>query len=327
MSNARTESISILLRVMHENELDPLITFTTVIGMERIVQETFLGETLERLLTVAAGEACVTIEEMIAEFRSLFYGTKKKGKMGVCKVKSSSPSVFQNAKKKLALSMYMASVSKHHPQFPSLMQVIYQGKDLRCGARVHHIHTHAQNFLISARDMLMSPNPPLAVMEVPNVLQGTRKFYVDWDMKLDKLSFLHGTMSQRIDQARKLALQAPSKICQIFIAIGYISSETQVQIVVKEGSRPSVDGTDIAKISFHFITNIFGTSGQIQTISTGFINYIKEHAGTLSGILADTDAPIDRIDLMNGFESLVGVDMHPFSNPEQGLAIGFSRKH
>jgi hypothetical protein len=134
-------------------------------------------------------------------------------------------------------------------------------------------------------------------------------------------------VSEKIDQARELALQTPAKICQIFIALGYISADTLVQIVIKEGSRPPVDGSEIEKISFHFITNLYGTVDQMRTLAKAFFQYLEKHAGTLSSVLASSDARIDKIDAMNGYESLIGVDMHPYSNPEQGLAMGFSRKH
>jgi hypothetical protein len=100
-----------------------------------------------------------------------------------------------------------------------------------------------------------------------------------------------------------------------------------VQIVIKEGSRAKIIGGDIEKISFHFVTNLFGTTGQMKTLSSGLFRYIAQHGGTLSGILSGDVGSIGGIDTMNGFESLVGVDMHPYSNPEQGLAMGFSRKH
>jgi hypothetical protein len=145
-------------------------------------------------------------------------------------------------------------------------------------------------------------------------------------MTVERLVFLKGSVSERVDQARELALKVPAKICAIFIDLGYIASDALVQIVIKEGSQSKVHGMHIEKISFHFVFNLFGTSGQIRTVSNGLFQYIQQHAGTLSTILANGDACIAEIDGTNGYECLIGIDLHPFSNPEQGLAMGFSRK-
>jgi hypothetical protein len=327
MNTTHDECLSILLRVMHENKLDPLMIFITVVGMERMGTDTCIGPQLEQLLILAANEANMTVDAMISLFRGRFYGTKKEGKIGVRKMTSMGEAFWQNAKKRLVLSLYLESVPTESVQFPSLVQVIYPGSDSKSGARVHHMYRYPQDCIVACRDMIVSRNAPLSIMEVPNPLQGTRKWYIDWDMKMAKLAFLKGTVTERIGQARELALQTPAKICQIFIDLGYISADTLVQVVIKEGSRPVVGGFHIEKISFHFIFNLFGTSGQMQTLSDGLFQYLKEHAGTLSTILADGTTPINETYSMNGYECLVGMDMHPYSNPEQGLAMGFSRKH
>jgi hypothetical protein len=326
MNTPHNDSLPILLRVMHENKLDPLMVFITIVGMELMGTDTCMGSQFEQLLIVAASESNMTMDAMIASFRGCFYGTKREGKMGVCKVSFVGQVFWQNAKKKTVLSMYLDSTPTESAQFPSLIQVIYPGNDSKSGARVHHVYKFPQNCIVACRDMIVSPNAPLSIMEVPHQLQGTRKWYIDWDMKVAKLVFLRGTVAARVDQARELALQTPAKICQIFMDLGYIEAGTLVQVVIKEGSRPAVGGSEIEKISFHFIFNLFGTSGQMQTLSNGLFQYLEEHAGTLSAILSDGTTPINEIDSMNGYECLVGVDMHPYSNPEQGLAMGFSRK-
>jgi hypothetical protein len=175
--------------------------------------------------------------------------------------------------------------------------------------------------------MLCDDHPPLAIMEVPNKLQGCGKFYIDWDMKMDKLAFLTGTLSERIEAARALALQAPAKICEIFIELGYISDQTRVQVVIKEGSRAKVGGTDISKISFHFIFNLYGTTAQLTSVWKGLFAFIDKRAGTLGSVLRGGTDVIADVDGMHGYSSLIGVDTHPYSNPEQGLAVGFSKKH
>jgi hypothetical protein len=326
MLAAHQHTLLVLQRVLRENDLDLMNVFITVVSMERVAAETLIGKRVVHLLTLVAEEASVSVDAIISLFREGFYGTKQDGKMGVCKVKSSGEVMWKNARKKVVLQLYLDKLFTDGSQFPSLIQVIYAGKDSKSGARVHHVYKYSQDCIISCRDMIIGRGAPLSIMEVPNQLQGTAKFYIDWDMKLERLVFLKGSVSERVDQARELALQVPAKICAIFIDLGYISSDAHVQIVIKEGSRSKVDGVDIDKISFHFIFNLFGTSGQIVTISEGLFQYIRDHAGTLSTLLANNNACIVEIDALNGYECFLGIDMHPYSNPEQGLAMGFSRK-
>jgi hypothetical protein len=279
------------------------------------------------LLALVANEASVTVLDVISLFRSSFYGTKKEGKTGVHKIKSARNVAWMQAKKKNVLDMYLIDVPAPVCHCPSLIQVIYAGSDSKSGARVHQVYRHAQDCIVACRDMIVSRQAPLAIMEVPHTLQGTKKFYIDWDMKQKRLVFLEGTVLERVQQARELALQVPAKVCEFFLKLGYIERDALVQIVIKEGSRPMVDGLEIEKISFHFVFNLLGTSAQIKNISDGFFQHLKEDAGTLSQILANGDVPIHEIDSTNGYGCLVGVDLHAHSNPEQGLAMGFSRKH
>jgi hypothetical protein len=109
--------------------------------------------------------------------------------------------------------------------------------------------------------------------------------------------------------------------------LGYISSDAHVQIVIKEGSRAKVGSAAIHKISFHFVYNLLGTTSQLTGMWKGLFAYLTKHGGTLSTVLREPSAPIDNLSAMHGYGSLVGIDMHPHSNPEQGLAMGFSKKH
>lgn len=326
MDEPRNIALSILLAFMHENEIDPLVIFTTILSVSILTTETFVGPKLEHVLGLAADAASMSTDKVISLFRDSFYGTKKEGKTGVSKVHYHGVVAWKQSKKKMVLQLYLENSPLECCRFPSLIQVIYAGHDSKSGARVHHVYRHSQDCIIACRDMMMCRSPPLSVMEVPNQLQGTNKWYIDWDMKLARLVFLKGTVSERIDKARELAFSVPATISKIFIALGYISSDTVVQVVIKEGSRPLVGGVDINKISFHFIFQFFGTFGQIRTISDGFLQFLKEYAGTLSAILTGAEDAIDSIESMNGYECLVGVDLHPYSNPEQGLAMGFSKK-
>jgi hypothetical protein len=198
------EKVVSFLKTMDERELDPLLAFVTVIGMERIAKETCLGPALEVLLLSTAENACVTVEELLSSFRGLFYGTKREGKMGVSKVRSVGEAMWRHSKKKHVMQMYLDSPgrlsSECSLQLPCLIQIIYAGKDRRSGARVHQIFKNAQDGIIACRDMLLERNPPLALMEVPTLLQGMSKFYVDWDMTLTRLEFLEGSLAERVDQ-------------------------------------------------------------------------------------------------------------------------------
>jgi hypothetical protein len=312
-----------LLHVMDQHSIDPFVIFSTVIGKERLDCETLVGKEFWEYLSIAASANDSTVDTMISDFRGCFYGLQRDGMMGVKKVRQEGVNVWKHAKKKMVLEIYLQGLEKGLPQMPSLVQVVYVGKDQTSGARVHQIFKNPQDMLVACRDMFLSQVPPLSILEVPNEVQGTCKFYIDWDMTIDRLPFLGGC----VESARRLALQAPAKICQVFVELGYISPETEVQIVIKEGSRAKVVGGGIHKISFHFITNLFGTLGQMRTLSSGLFQYLEKHGGTLSDVLSATDAPIYEIDTMNGYESLIGVDKHPYSNPEQGLAMAFSRKH
>jgi hypothetical protein len=316
-----------LLVAMQNKGLDPFFVFTLVLGIDRVANETSLGARFAELLVVTAGEASVTVDEMITAYRCLFYGTSVEGKLSVRKVKSTGVVVWKDSKKKNVLLLYLQSLEVGVPHMPTLVQVIYTGKDMRSGARVHHIFKNIQDAIVTCKEMFLSSNPPLAIMEVPNSMQGSSRFYVDWDMKLQHLVFLVGTHAERVFQARELALGAPAKISEIFMALGYISSDTNLQVVVKEGSRAAVGETNIAKISFHFIWNLYGTTSQMKELSNGLFTYLAKHGGTLSSILREGGVEILDIDNTNGYGSLVGIDMHPYSNPEQGLAMAFSRKH
>jgi hypothetical protein len=319
--------VEVLLKVMDEKQLDPFLVFTTVVDVEPMAHDTCIGSQLDELLVLAASEASVTVSEMIDAFRDLFYGTKKEGRMGVSRVRSTDAVTWKHAKKKEVLLLYLHSTAMGSPQMPMLLQIIYTGKDKYSGARVHQVFKNAQDGIVACQQMFLSEAPPLAIMEVPNKIQGTGKFYIDWDMKLDKLLFLEGTPSERVEQARELALQTPPKVCAIFIELGYVSNDADVQIVIKEGSRASVGGDEITKISFHFVFSLFGTSAQMTVMWNGLFSYLDQHGGCLSSVLREPSAAINDISGMNGYGGLVGVDMHPYSNPEQGLAMGFSKKH
>jgi hypothetical protein len=312
--------IQMLLKVFEEKEIDSFLLFATVAGMHRLSH-------LEELLMLAAQQHGVTVEELIASYRRLFYGTKKEGKLGVYKVRSSNIVSWGHSKKKEVLLLYLKGVEMEYPHTPTLIQVIFAGNDMYSGARTHRIFKNPQDAIVMCQSMLCDANPPLSIMEVPNKIQGTGKFYIDWDMTIDKLMFIEGTLLERVIQARDLALAAPAKICEIFVELGYISADTDIQIVIKEGSRPKVGCTTIHKISFHFIYNIFGTTAQMTSAWKGLFTYLENHGGTLSSILHGSGEPINDIQGMHGYGSLIGIDLHPYSNPEQGLAMGFSRKH
>jgi hypothetical protein len=53
---------------------------------------------------------------------------------------------------------------------------------------------------------------------------------------------------------------------------------------------------------------------------------IQQNCAPLHNILTNDGTSIDTLDGMTGYESLVGLDRHPYSNTEQGLATAFSRK-
>ena len=71
-------------------------------------------------------------------------------------------------------------------------------------------------------------------MEVPTPIQDTMKFYIDWDMRLSRLSCITGTLLERVVQARTLALETPCIICRILQDNGWLDENDCVQVVVKE---------------------------------------------------------------------------------------------
>jgi hypothetical protein len=129
--------VETLLHAMEASELDPFLVFATVLGMDRMARETCMGAQLEALLVLAAKDSGVAIEDMIASYRDLFYGTRQEGKMGVHKVQSSSVATWGHPKKKEVLLLYLQSVVVDTPQMPTLVQIIYVGLNLSSGARTH----------------------------------------------------------------------------------------------------------------------------------------------------------------------------------------------
>lgn len=105
--------------------------------------------------------------------------------------------------------------------------------------------------------------------------------------------------------------------------IGIFNDSDNFKIVYTGTRRTAEDW----KLSFHFIFQILLTMDQFIAVWKLFVNYIEDNFATISASLSDGKAHIDEIETMHGYECLIGVDKHPYLNPEQGLAMGFSRKN
>jgi hypothetical protein len=196
-----TSVVELMLKYMASKNLDPWLVFVTVIGMDVMARETCVGTQLEPLLVRAASERQVTVEHMLSDYRKLFYGTKKEGMMGVHRVSNTPLSdTWAHAKKKEVLLLYLQSVEVSTPQMPVLVQIIWAGRDMKSGARTHKIFSNAQDSIIASQEMFCAEKAPLAIMEVPNKTQGIGKFYIDWDMTMERLAFLEGTPCEKIAQ-------------------------------------------------------------------------------------------------------------------------------
>jgi hypothetical protein len=251
------EAVRKTLVFLRQRRVGAFMVFNMMMGGDTTMHTDFV-----RSLKVHIDGMGWTVDEVIAAFKTRFYGSAKEGKLGVGRVRSMCFSTSlkksgQNRKNdvlsayKIEEEAYLGCVGQT-TNFPSLFQLI-----LNTGARytmssitnqpqikrnhastiprrVHEISSIPEEAIVRCRDLLCSPNPPLQIMEVPTYLQGTMKWYIDWDMPLDKLTCFTGTTEERIAAARALALQTPLQIQKLFVSYGFLTPQDEIQVVIKE---------------------------------------------------------------------------------------------
>jgi hypothetical protein len=229
-------------------------------------------------------------------------------------------------------------------------------------------------------------------LQVPSLLQQTQKFYIDWDLKLSDVVARsdvprtnavdeHGSgvpaergeenmqdwvslSASSVETLRALALGTPRAIVSVLRDKSLIEEETNVFVVVKEGSRrvAAAGGNGDYKISFHFVFQLFVTYTQFREIYESIAHFIVHtQAGSdlavalcMDDDLAATPHPPENrgghgsgssegaaeaakrrmfarilscgVQEIDPFDSLIGVDWHPRQNAYQGLACLGSRK-
>jgi hypothetical protein len=199
--------------------------------------------------------------------------------------------------------------------------------------------------LISCKEKILNDSGVISLVEVPNSLQLLHCFYVDWDMLLKDFKFLFDDMPIdkkgirekeliHIDYVRSEAMKTPKVICDLLIKLGYIESETVIQVAVVEGTRWN-EKKNSHKMSIHFIFKILMTRKQYKKVWSDLLDDISSNIPSLGGsysfddiIKKREDGIIDSETLKSMGSSLfplIGMDIHPFHNIEQGLALPFSR--
>ena len=200
----------------------------------------------------------------------------------------------------------------------------------------------------------------MQVIEFPNFMQRTHKFYVDWDKKLseveDQTYFFPGKSSSssggdflqrraKVEKIRQLALGTPCAIMRLLSLCGSPFSSS-VEVFVKEGTRKQnkkrndkeksddgEEGESDWKISFHFVFQILVSSTQFRLIYHRLSQLICKEASSLAVALNLADCENDedgkRVMMTDAmldpaFGALVGVDMHPKQNVFQVRVVHFS---
>lgn len=153
---------------------------------------------------------------------------------------------------------------------------------------------------------------------------------------------------KRVQILREMAMRCPAIVCEILIEMGYIDAEDDVQVVVVEATRLKkkerlpVKGDEAWrergdwKISIHFIFQVLLTRDQFRRVWEALLHHLEEECpwyakcaelmATEKGNMGSPDVKLPANDSMGKYMPLVGMDVHPYHNAEQGLALPFSRK-
>lgn len=168
MEMEKTVVRDIFLQHMSDEGLDPLLIFAMVMGRENVLNGTSIGEGFVEAVSKTCILSGFSEKDVINVFRTLFHGTKREGKLNICKRRkgnSSETELWRDSKKKVVQQKYLNDM-KEKSMFGCLLQIIYKGKDNSSGARVHLIFREPQTCIVECRDMLVGQNPPLGIMEV-----------------------------------------------------------------------------------------------------------------------------------------------------------------
>jgi hypothetical protein len=330
-----------LLDIVEEHGMDPLMIFAAVIPRENLVSETLFGMDVFRYLEVLFTLHGYSIDDAVASFKPIFHRTAFDGFRGILKTRGLSASGTKIFSMKMSSSrkndmmidyMKQCKIVGFTASCASIVQLVQMRdqKEVDGGAfRVHKIFTHAQDCVLSCRDLLRADDSILSIVEIPNVLQLVQKIYIDWDFKENQLEYLNDIQDcdARLLAARNLAAETPALICSILILLGIILPEDVVEIVVKEGTR-WIPEKKAYKISMHFVFQLLGTRSQVHDVWDRVLQYIGETSPVLDSVLkGDVSCITSTIAQAIGtWLPLVGIDLHPISNAEQGLAMAFSRK-
>jgi hypothetical protein len=330
-----------LLDIVEEHGMDPLMVFAAVIPRQNLVSETLFGMDVFRYLEVLFTLYGYSLDDAMTSFKSIFHRTAFDGFRGILKTRLLSASGSK------IFSMKMSSSKKNEMMIDYMKQCKMVGFTASCASivqivhmrdqkevdgnafRVHKIFTHAQDCVLNCRDLLREDDSVLSIVEIPNVLQLVQKMYIDWDFKENQLEYLNAIQDcdARLLAARNLAAKTPSLICSILIFLGIIPSEDVVEIVIKEGTR-WIPEKKTYKISMHFVFQLLGTRSQVHGVWDRVLRHIEETSPLLDSVLkGDVSCITSEIAKDIGtWLPLVGIDLHPISNAEQGLAMAFSRK-
>lgn len=318
---------AVLKHLEDDLHIDPLLGLLLMIDSQELEGHTHVGRALLRCVETCAGRSAVRAGpqalagSLVQEFRGIFYGTHVSGVRGVRRLKASMGSIVEG-KKAEAMRRFTRLCQEvgRRDYCASLVQIVFPS-----GARVHEVFMDAEECILSCRDRLMGGGV-LAIIEVPNPLQLVQKFYIDWDL-LSMVCTEQGSTDQ-LQRVRSVALQTPRLVYEALLGIGALDEADHLQVVVKEGSRWRGD-RGCHKVSMHFVFQIILTRRQFHCMWSALLDYFGSRCqeframigGTAPGLISEG---LERS--MGAYLPLVGVDLHPYSNAEQGLSMPYSRK-
>lgn len=324
--------------------IDPLLCLGMVVGRGEFKKNTLIGDIVVRSVEEGMkgqppgsdGEP-LTLSDVLGKLREIFAHTGNDDSLfhgrGVYSLKKTPCNIqLEGPKKKKLLSEFERECNRLRIGHccPSLVQVVFSSM-----GRTHKLFAHPQDFIFSCKEMLI--NTPskdiISLVEVPNSLQLTYKYYIDWDMYTCDIGFLPGELSEmdKLERVRNLALRTPELIAELFIEFGFVGAEDDIQVVIKEGSRWH-KGKSCYKVGMHFIFQIYLTRGQFSMICERLRTFMGETSPSLLAICNGQRNEAGRITLEqvtevpNKYLPLIGMDLHSHANLDQGLAMPFSRK-
>lgn len=339
-------SRSFLYRIQRIESIDPLLIFLLLIDESRLSLLP-IGARILKCISDCIGEEWDGADNpchrdvfqlVCKEISNIFYGTWLTGHRGVRSMPNAFGSV-SNARKKDAIRMFVdrCSLLGLGQDYCCTLQLVY-----RSGARRHEIFLHPEECIIFCRDTLsMRDRGVLSIIEVPGIVQSTQKFYIDWDMQSDQFpcmlrACVDGILPpvdqyndmERMMRIRRIALGTPSLVASSMVRLGIIQSIDTLQVVIKEGSRWNRKRC-CYKISMHFVFQLIMTRDEFMSAWSLIVDDLSSSCIEFEGMYRSGDPIVVTDAVMESMGPnipLVGIDLHPFSNQEQGLALPFSFK-